>query len=224
MRARAGAIRNGARSLFVAGIAMAALVTGSVTAEAATISSGHIDAIDVDYVGGVLTLDIKTYSPVSDDVAPSTTTLGVGSGALTTVPSGSAFACLGTAGSSTYILPQSQNASLLWPGWNTEDVPAGLLTGDKVDLTLVGSTAPTGGTFALYTTNAFGTPTFRFNTNPATGCPKSVWAGISRNTHGHGNWAFSKSGTYTLTFKVTATTTAGSPVSSGNVTYMFVVG
>ncbi|MGH3823504.1 MAG: TIGR03769 domain-containing protein [Pseudonocardiaceae bacterium] len=47
---------------------------------------------------------------------------------------------------------------------------------------------------------------------------------MSRGTHGHGWWAFSATGTYTLTFRATATTIGGNAKSSGDQTYTFVVG
>jgi surface-anchored protein len=207
------------RLLALAAAATAALLgLTAAPAAAATIQSGHLDALDLDYAGGALTLDIKTYSPVNDDLGPAGTTLRLLSSSAITVPSGSAWTCLGAAGSTVYVAPQTQNSSLIWAGWNTEDVPAAQ---GPVKLELVSASGP--GRFALYTTNSFGTPTYRLNTNTAAGCPVSVWpGGIAAGTHAHGNWAFSALGTYTLTFK--ATTQNGSGVSTPNVSYTFQVG
>lgn len=184
------------------GLAAAALAVTTATAltpspaSAATISSGHLDILDVDLVGTSLTLDIRTETPsVNDDLSPAGTVLAVPPAALSTVPSGSGYSCLGTTGSSVYLLPQAQNASLLWPGWNTVDVPSSGPSSITLTLDTAASTLPSGARFAIYTTS-LGTPTFRFNTNSASGCPKTSYS-IPRNTHGHAFWAFTKAGTYT---------------------------
>ncbi|GAA3212297.1 choice-of-anchor M domain-containing protein [Dactylosporangium siamense] len=205
----------------VAASAVVLLGLTAMPAAAATIQSGHIDGLDIDYANGVLSLDIKTYSPVNDDLAPSGTTLRLLSSSAITVPSGTAWSCLGAAGSTVYVAPQTQNVNLLYTGWNAEDVPAAQ---GPVKLELVSWTAPAGGRFALYTTAGFpAAPTFRLNTNAAAGCPVTVWpGGIAAGSHAHGNWAFSQLGTYTLTFKATAQNGAGA--TSGNVTYTFQVG
>ncbi|MGI5183516.1 choice-of-anchor M domain-containing protein [Dactylosporangium sp. CA-152071] len=209
------------RSVAVMATAVVLLGLAATPAAAATIQSGHIDGLDIDYVNGALSLDIKTYSPVDDDLSPSGTTLRLLSSSAITVPSGAAWSCLGTAGSTVYVAPQTQNVNLLYAGWNAEDVPAAQ---GPVKLELVSWTAPAGGRFALYTTAGFpATPTFRLNTNAAAGCSATVWpGGIAAGTHAHGNWAFSQLGTYTLTFKATAQNGAGA--TSGNVTYTFQVG
>lgn len=190
-------------------------------------SSGHIDAFDIDYVSDNLSLDIRdsTANPVNDDLPASNALLDVPPEALSTVPSGSSFACLGTAGSPVYLLPQQQDVNLLWPGWDAADVPSGVLTNNKVALQLVSWRIPAGARFGLYTTN-LGAPTFRLNTNSAPGCQVTSWpdGGITQGTHGHAWWAFSAAGTYTFTVRATATTTGGVPKSSGDQTYTFVVG
>jgi surface-anchored protein len=203
--------------------AIATVAVAGVTgpANAATIQSGHLDAFDIDYVNGSLTLDIKTYSPANDDLSPAGTTLRVLSSSTITVPSGTAWSCLGPAGSTMYVAPQTQNPNLLYAGWNTEDVPAAQ---GPVRLQLVSVTGPAGARFALYTTAGFpATPTFRLNSNSAPGCGLTLWpGGIAAGTHAHGNWAFSALGTYTLTFQATAQNGAGA--TSGTVSYTFQVG
>lgn len=209
------------RLLSMTAAATAAVVGLAVTpASAAPISGGHVDGFDVDVVSGVLTLDIKTHSPANDDVPPAGTPLQLtpASSYATVVPSGSAWTCLGTAGSTIWAIPQAQNGSLLWLGWDTNDA-AGQ---GPIKLELTGSTGPTGGRFTLFTVDSTSNPTYLLNTNSAAGCPKSVWpGGISAGVHGHGFWAFSATGTYTLTFKATAQNGAGA--TSGNVTYTFQV-
>jgi surface-anchored protein len=214
-------MRRTTRLLALAAAATVAVLGLTTTpASAATIETGHLDALDLDYSNGALTLDIKTYSPANDDLSPTGTTLRLLPSSAITVPSSSAWSCLGAAGSTVYVAPQTQNANLLWAGWNTDDVPAAQ---GPVKMELVSVSAPAGGRFTLYTTNAFGTPTYRLNSNSAAGCPISVWPGnISAGVHAHGNWAFSALGTYTLTFK--ATTQGGAGVSTPNVSYTIQVG
>jgi surface-anchored protein len=200
-------------------------VAGAVALSAALssctpITTGHIDALDIDYVGTNLTLDVRDHnvSPINDDVSPASVELHAVPASQTTVPSGSAFAFLGPSGSPVWILPQTQKAGVLWPGWDTSDVPSGALQNNRVTVRLVGASGP--GQFALYTVDGLGTPTVWFNS--ADGLPDA--RNISRGVHGHGNWAFRAAGRYTLTFEVTATTTGGVPKTSGQVAYTFVVG
>ncbi len=207
---------------------VAVLLLGTTPAHATTmLSTGHVDVFDIDYAGGALTLDIRdsTVTPVNDDLPAADAQLKALPASLSTVPGGSSFGCLGTAGSPIYLLPQQQNVNLLWPGWDTGDVPSGQLQNNKVGLQLVSWTVPTNARFALYTTS-LDAASFKFNTNTATGCQLTTWpgGGISRGTHGHAFWAFSAAGTYTLTFRATATTTGGVAKSSGDQTYTFVVG
>ncbi|WP_422771321.1 choice-of-anchor M domain-containing protein [Plantactinospora sp. WMMC1484] len=207
--------------VLVAATTAAVLGLTATPAAAATIETGHLDVLDVDYAAGALTLDIRSHSPANDDLSPVGTTLRLKPTSAITVPSGSAWNCLGAAGSTAYVAPQAENPNLIWPGWNTEDVPAAQ---GPVRMELVGvSSVPAGGRFAIYTTNSFGTPTFRLNSNSAAGCPISVWPGnIGAGIHAHGNWAFSALGTYTLSFRATAK--GGTGVASPTVNYTFQVG
>lgn len=188
-------------------------------AHAAPITTGHIDALDVDYAGGVLSLDIRDArtATVNDDLDPATAELYALPASQTSVPGGSGWAFLGTPGSPVWILPQSLNPALLWPGWNTENVGAGLLVGDGVTLRLEGVSGP--GRFALYTTSAFGAPTVRFNSGD--GLPDAL--AVARNVHAHANWAFTAAGTYTVGFRAVGTAIGGLPKDSGLKTYRFVV-
>ncbi|WP_213451383.1 choice-of-anchor M domain-containing protein [Rhizomonospora bruguierae] len=211
------------KRLFAVTAAVTATVIGlaAAPASAATIQAGHVDILDIDYASGALTLDIKTYNPANDDLSPAGTILRLLPSSAITVPSGSAWTCLGTAGSTVYVGPQAEDTNLLWAGWNTEDVPAaqGPI---KMELVSV-SSVPAGGRLTLYTTNALGVPTYRLNSNTAAGCPISTWPGnISAGTHAHGNWAFSALGTYTLVFRATAQGGAG--VASPAVSYTVQVG
>ncbi|WP_158843878.1 choice-of-anchor M domain-containing protein [Saccharothrix deserti] len=205
--------RTIAAAAFAAGLAL--LAPGS--ANAATISQGHIDALDIDWTGSALTLDIRdaTVSPAVDR-APSTVTLNVVSGAKTTVPSNSAYSFLGTPGSPVWILPQNQVSGILWPGLDTAGVPTGVLQNNSLNARLVSVTGPAD--VSVYTT-AFGSPTVWFDSG--NGLPDSRTLAV--NTHAHANWAFEAAGTYTVVFEATATTTSGAAVGTGQQTYTFTV-
>lgn len=205
-------------------VASLTLLTGP--ASATTYTAGHLDLLDVDYVNNALTLDVKIQSgatPVGDDVSPAGHVFRVLPTWTITVPSASAWSCLGTAGSTVYVAPEAYDANKLYAGWNTEDVAAAQ---GPVKMELVSATSvPSGGRFALYQNVVSGFSTVpSFKLNSATGsCNLQTWpSGVAAGAHGHGNWAFSQAGTYTLTFKATAQNGVGA--TSGNVTYTFQVG
>lgn len=206
----------------LAGAAIAGFVATVLTVAPAyavtTISQGHVDAIDVDWTGSALTLDLRdgTVTPAVDR-DPADVVLNAVSASKTTVPSGSAYAFLGTPGSAVWILPQSQVSSIVWPGFSTEGVPSGALQGNTVNVRLVSSTGPAD--VSVYTTSSLGSPTVWFDSG--NGLPDS--RSLAINTHAHANWAFEAAGTYTVVFEATGTTAAGAAVSTGQKTYTFTV-
>lgn len=207
------------RALAAAALAAGLTLLATGTAQAAvTISQGHVDALDIDWTGSVLTLDVRdhTVSPAVDH-DPSTVTLDAVSASRTTVPSSAAYSFLGSPGSPVWILPQSQAAGILWPGFSTEGVPTGVLQNNNVTAKLISVTGPAD--FSTYTTNAFGSPTVWFDSG--NGLPDSRT--VTVNSHSHANWAFEAAGTYTLVFEVTATTSAGAAVSTGQKSYTVTV-
>jgi hypothetical protein len=62
-------------------------------------------------------------------------------------------------GNRVRIDPQNQVSGLLWAGWNTTEVPAGVFVNNKVTFNLTGVSGPAG--FSIYTAAA-GTPTVLF--------------------------------------------------------------
>jgi surface-anchored protein len=213
---------------------LATLLFASV-AHAGPITSGHMD-LDIDYSGGsggVMTVDWKTYSPMSagtpsnnDDYGVSGNPISVPLANAYVVPSSSPFACLGAAGSTVYRLKQAQDVTQVWLGYNTLDVPAATFVNDKIQLSLVSVvSAPVGGRFVMYQTNAFGTPTFLLNST-AGACNLSQFpgGGITRNVHAHVWTAFSAPGSYTLRFAASGTllpALGGAVKSSGSVDLVF---
>jgi surface-anchored protein len=205
-------------SVLAAAMVVAATLTTAGPAQAlpiVSLSTGHVDVIDPTYTAGTLKIEAKdstTGTPVHRD--PADVVFQVLPAAKTTVPGNSAYSFLGTAGSAVWILPQTQNANLLWPGWNTERLSSSTFTGTQTSLLSV-----SGGQFAIYTTNAFGSPTVLFDSGNGLPDTRAVPVGA----HAHANWAFKSAGTYTVTFQVTGTLTGGATVTSAPATFTFEV-
>ncbi|WBQ06792.1 choice-of-anchor M domain-containing protein [Kribbella sp. CA-293567] len=209
------------KSRVLAGAATAALITMLQVLPAhalTTISSGHVDALDVDWTGSALTLDLRdgTVTP-NVDRNPADVVLNAVPASRTTVPSGASYAFLGTAGSPVWILPQTQVSSIVWPGFNTEGVPGGALQGNSVTVKLVSVTGPA--QVSVYSTSSLGTPSVWFDSG--NGLPDT--RAFAVNTHAHANWAFEAAGTYAVVFEVTGKTAAGAAVTTGQKTYTFTV-
>ncbi|GAB2673458.1 TIGR03773 family transporter-associated surface protein [Kribbella swartbergensis] len=136
------------------------------------------------------------------------------------LPDAPAFAFLGTPGDSVWIAPESQDPELIWPGWDTETIPAGALQDDVVELTLLGAEGP-GAVEVFFNYDEFtgAVPRLFSSVDPAY---RTVRQPIGR--HVHANWSFGALGTYKLTFQASAITAGGTAVSSGPVDYTFVVG
>lgn len=163
----------------------------------------HVD-IGVRLIDGQLRMQIKDGTDVATPVwrELSTTMYHALPAAAITVPEDPAYAFLGPAGSSTFVLPQVQQTGLLWPGWNTEEITTAQVSG-PVTWTVHGVQGP--GRFALFTTNSFGAPSVLFNSDD--GLPDRV--DVPLGTHAHGNWAFSAAGLYNLDIEMAVTTAAG---------------
>jgi surface-anchored protein len=197
--------------LAAAGIAAAIMVGTAGTASAEPISTGHVDVVDVDYASGALTVQALVNGVERD---PATVELVVKNTAKTTVPNSSAYSFLGAPGDPVWILPQTQNANLLWPGWNAAEVPGGVFASNTLQLTM---TSVTGGELAIYSTG-LGGPTVLFDNG--NGLPDT--RPLAVGAHTHANWAFSSAGTYTVTFRVSGTLTNGTTVFD-DATYTFTV-
>ncbi|MDG4767913.1 choice-of-anchor M domain-containing protein [Solwaraspora sp. WMMD406] len=129
------------------------------------------------------------------------------------VPAGYEF--IAAAGEQVWIAPESNpGGGQLWPGFSTESVPAGAVSGDQTTFTLSGFDGP--GDVELFRTGSFGTPTRLWSSDED---HKTFSVG---RTHMHANWAFTAAGTYRLT--VIATATAGATPMAATATYTFVVG
>ncbi|MGC5311505.1 TIGR03773 family transporter-associated surface protein [Micromonospora zamorensis] len=169
------------------------------------IADGHVD-MGPQLSGDRWTIRIKddrTSPPVWRETAD--VVLQVKDNAKITVPAGADF--LGKQGDAVWLLPQSQQAGIVWPGWNTqhESVVSGVK--GNVTWTLKGVNGP--GRFALFLTGSFGKADVLFDSGKA--FPQQL--SVPLNTHAHGNWAFSKPGLYRLAVQMNGTTSAGKAVT-----------
>jgi surface-anchored protein len=209
-----------ALSAVVLVLASAAMAAAPVSAqEPVVLSVGHADAVDIHYEGGQLVLKVK-----DDTVEPSVTRdpadviFQALPGSRVAIPDIPEYRFLGRPGDPVWVLPQAQDPTLLWPGWNTNNLIEGTFAGNRVELSLVDVDGP--GQVSVFMVDAIGMPLMQWSTHD--GLPDSITVPI--RTHAHANWAFGAEGGYTLTFQVNATLANGTPITSGPVPYRFVVG
>ncbi|RKN47915.1 LPXTG cell wall anchor domain-containing protein [Micromonospora endolithica] len=169
------------------------------------IADGHVD-MGPQLSGNSWTIRIKddrTSPPVWRETAD--VVLHVRDNARITVPAGADF--LGRQGDAVWLLPQSQQAGIVWPGWNTQH--ESVVSGVKGSVTwaLKGVSGP--GRFALFLTGSFGKADVLFDSVKA--FPQQL--SVPLNTHAHGNWAFTRPGLYRLAVQMSGTTSAGKAVT-----------
>ncbi|MGW3968824.1 choice-of-anchor M domain-containing protein [Streptomyces ardesiacus] len=218
MRTAATSLRVRATGLLAGAAALLLVVSSPAQAASVTLTSGHVDVLDVDYASNSLTLDLlDETTSTAVDRAPADVTLNVPVAAKhTNVPSTTPWAFLGTGGTA-WILPQSQTSGLLWAGWNTTGVPSGTFVDNKLTFSLTGVTGPAG--FSIYTASG-STPTVLFDSG--NGLPDTL--SVSAGAHTHANWGFDAAGTYKVTFSVSGVLASnGQTVSTGSKTYTFQV-
>jgi surface-anchored protein len=209
------------RVLLAVSALVAVILAGALPANAAvTLSKGHVDAVAPTWANNRLDLkviDETGGSPVVRD--PADVVFRALPGSRRTVPDDPRFAFLGDPGDPVWILPQTQDPDLLWPGVSTEQLPGGVFDNNRVRVRLASVTAPAGGQVSLYTTAAGGDPTVLFDSG--NGLPDA--RNFAVGAHQHMNWAFEATGRYVLRFEVTASRN-GTTVRSGVHAYTFRVG
>ena len=186
--------------------------------EAGEISVGHVDLgprlIDGQWRAG-LRHDAESGAVWRD---PNQTVLRVSDAAVMTAPDSADYPFLAdVAGKPVYVVPQTQNPSVVWLGWNTQD-PAVTATIDRGLTMRVGPVSGPGRAWLFLQSGTFGKPLLLADSGAA---PGDVW--IDSGTHVHANWAFSAPGTYTATVTFLGTTTAGEAVNAST-TLRFAVG
>ena len=186
--------------------------------EASEISVGHVDLgprlIDGQWRAG-LRHDAESGAVWRD---PNQTVLRVSDAAIMTAPDSADYPFLAdVAGKPVHVIPQTQNPSVVWLGWNTQD-PAVTATIDRGLTMRVGPVSGPGRAWLFLQSGTFGKPLLLADSGAA---PGDVW--IDSGTHVHANWAFSAPGTYTATVTFLGTTTAGEAVNAST-TLRFAVG
>ena len=127
----------------------------------------------------------------------------VGSTTLTVAPnarfvrpaslSDPSYDVLGPVGTATYVLPETQNSDIVWPGLSTEGVDYAALP-DGADMTLHLAEAPAGARVAFFQGGTFGSGAkIHFDSTTGDGVVHTT-----ESTHMHGNWVFSAPGTYRI--------------------------
>ena len=100
---------------------------------------------------------------------------------------------LGPVGTATYVLPETQNSDIVWPGLSTEGIDYAALS-EGADLTLHLAQAPEGARVAFFQGGTFGAGAkVHFDSSKGDGLVHTTEA-----THMHGNWVFSAPGTYRI--------------------------
>ena len=175
----------------------------SLLSDPVEIARGHLDVRLTQASGeGGLTYGLA----VKDDSLTNARTSvlrTVGSTTLTVAPnarfvrpaslSDPSYDVLGTVGTATYVLPETQNSDIVWPGLSTEGIDYAALP-DGADLTLHLAQAPEGARVAFFQGGTFGAGAkVHFDSTKGDGLVHTTEA-----THMHGNWVFSAPGTYRI--------------------------
>ncbi|WP_405061579.1 choice-of-anchor M domain-containing protein [Kribbella sp. NBC_01505] len=182
----------------------------------------HTDVLHTTYDGTALKLATRVGTGTYREADPAGLIFNLedAGSARVELPDLPAFSFLGTPGSTVWMAPESQDPELIWPGWDTETIPAGALRDDTVDLTLLNAEGPGAvEVFANYDEFTGVVPRIFSSADPAY---KTLHQPTGR--HVHANWSFAAQGTYHLTFEASAVTAAGTAVTSGLITYTWVVG
>ena len=212
-------------------VAVGALLTAGVATAAPTASAnglivldeGHVDGIDLREEGGELVLKVHNdHVQPAEDHDPSDVLIHVDPDAEFVVPAGmpAAFDFVGEPGDLVWLLPQTQsdNPDVIWLGWASERLPAGVTEG-PMTLRMVDVDGP--GEVVLWQSDVFGMPINQWGTMD--GWADSVV--LLQNAHVHANWLFTEPGAYTITFQVDGVAAgSGDPMSTGPVDYSFHVG
>jgi surface-anchored protein len=187
--------------LAAAGSGLAGAVLPASAQARTTISTGHVDVVAARIVRARLRLFVRDASGARarwrdpDDV-----TLRVGAAGRVRLPGG--FDIVGRRGSSAWLMPQTQRAGVPWAGWSTEALSPRDVRG-SVSWTLRSASGP--GRFVLFQASAPGRHSVLFSSAARTPQRRTLGLGA----HGHGTWAFTRRGTYRLSFELAATSRHG---------------
>lgn len=177
---------------------------------ALVLDHGHVDVFNVTIAGG------KPVLSVAEDVTGSHVQRRPESVLLKVKPSAKAQIPQGYPGApSAYLLPLTQNQSLLWPGWNTLATRGHKVS--SVDISVLKVTGP--GEVNVFS-QGFDGSAVPLLTNRKFALPGTIR--VDEPSHVHANWTFSKPGRYTMLVKATAVID-GRRVESAPATYTWSV-
>ena len=188
-----------------AGVSTCAVMRTAPAGTTATLDRGHADIFDLTSdASGALTLRIKEDATGSGVMRePEQTLLAVNKSTLTQIP-GSVSQATG-APAAAYLLGQSgdDQATVLWPGWDTLGVTAGGYDAARFHISYTG---PADGRIYAFTSS------FTEGTKAVTNdgsfdlAPEGDDIDQPYAAHKHVNWLFTRAGRYTLTVQASAWT------------------
>lgn len=173
------------------------------------IAAGHVD-MGPAFVEGSWELmfrDDSTAEPVWRD--PANVVLRGNDTAMMPVPDDPRYSFVqAAAGEQVYVVPQTELAGVVWPGWNTQNPQVVERLGRGVTFTLEGVEGPGG--FSMYLENGtFGAPEVLWTSDITD--PQDIF--VEPNVHTHANWVFTQPGAYYLTVRAHAELADGTVVS-----------
>lgn len=176
-------------------------------------TSGHFDFGAV-LSGGSLSAQVKDdrTSPATWK-QPGTLTFVLGDGAKTTMPGGMGH--IAPAGAEVYLIGATQQATVPWVGWNTQNPELVAQASGPATLTLTDLQGP--GKLSVFLSGNFGSA----GTTVFNGVGDSF--SVPLNTHQHANWVFTAPGVYSATLTWSVPLKSGGQVSASG-TLNFEVG
>ena len=125
------------------------------------------------------------------------------------------------AGGTGYFLPQTQDPTLPWPGWDVLSLaPAGF---ERVEFD-VSYTHPNGGRISLWTEDFLSGRSSRLRSGEFELDPHGSTIAQDYLSHTHANWVFSQAGSYELSVQARAYRNDGSFETTRKATYLIEVG
>ncbi|GAB3948109.1 hypothetical protein GCM10029976_078600 [Kribbella albertanoniae] len=198
-------------------LALTAVAVPATATTSVVLDQGHVDVVGIAWEDNAFNVHVHDEESATE-YTPAEVQLVAKPGSKVAVPDDPAYSFLGQPGSSAWVLPQVQDADLLWPGIGSEEIASGVFTNDALKVILVGVYGPAD--FSIFTTDAFGAPTRLADSG--NGLPDTI--NTTAGGHLHANWAFEAAGTYKVKFKVRGTLAAtGQTVTSAVATYTFKV-